>query len=322
MKPPDVPISGPVPIEPGDVPALNELFSDAFTERYRRDGLAGVRVPPLNPKIWSYAVDDAGAGAMLWRDDDGAVAAFNIAHCSGTEGWMGPLAVRPDLQGVGLGRRIVNAATAYLRERGVTTLGLETMPRTVENIGFYSRLGFVPGALTVTLGRDVPSGPMPAGVELLSGLAEGPHAARVDGIRRRLHEATGGHDFGREIALTADLALGDTAVCVRDGAVVGFALWHAEPLTNGNRADEVRLLKLYADDLDVFGTLIDALERAAARRKVGRVAVRCQGRFTDAYRLLIRRGYQVRWTDLRMTLAGFEEPALPSGAVLFSNWEI
>jgi hypothetical protein len=52
------------------------------------------------------------------------------------------------------------------------------------------------------------------------------------------------------------------------------------------------------------------------------VAVRCQSRFTDAYAALIERGYEVRWTDLRMTLAGYPEPTLPPGSVLFSNWEI
>lgn len=27
-----------------DIPALNQVFSDSFTERYRRDGMVGVRV--------------------------------------------------------------------------------------------------------------------------------------------------------------------------------------------------------------------------------------------------------------------------------------
>jgi hypothetical protein len=32
-------------------------------------------------------------------------------------------------------------------------------------------------------------------------------------------------------------------------------------------------------------------------------------------------GARVRWTDLRMALAGHEEPVAPEG-VVFSNWEI
>src|SRR2546422_5063010 len=43
----------------------------------------------LNPHVWRYALLDAGDGAMLWRDEAGRVAAFNIAHRSGAEGWMG-----------------------------------------------------------------------------------------------------------------------------------------------------------------------------------------------------------------------------------------
>src|SRR5690242_21906320 len=42
------------------------------------------------------------------------------------EGWMGPLAVRVDRQGSGIGKTIVRAATDWLLDRGVTTLGLET----------------------------------------------------------------------------------------------------------------------------------------------------------------------------------------------------
>ena len=96
-------VTGPYPIGLEDVRALNEVFSEAFTDRYRRDGLVGVRVPMLNPAVWRYAIEDAAGGAMLWRDERGEIAAFNVAHVSGSEGWMGPLAVRPDSQGNGLG---------------------------------------------------------------------------------------------------------------------------------------------------------------------------------------------------------------------------
>ena len=94
---------------------LNQVFSDAFTERYRRDGMVGVRVPFLNPAIWRYAIEDADAGAMLWRDDRGHIAAFNMVHRSGTEGWMGPLAVRTEYQGSGLGKEIVTRGVDWLK---------------------------------------------------------------------------------------------------------------------------------------------------------------------------------------------------------------
>src|SRR5947199_143886 len=152
---PERQVYGPEPAGERDTEGLNRVFADAFTDRYRRDGLVGVRVPHLNPQVWRYALLDAGPGAMLWRDEAGHVVAFNIAHRSGAEGWMGPLAVRPDRQGAGVGKTIVRTALDWLLEQDVATLGLETMPRTVENIGFYARLGFFPGHLTVTLTNDI-----------------------------------------------------------------------------------------------------------------------------------------------------------------------
>ena len=124
---------------------LNRVFADAFTDRYSRDGLVGVRVPHLNPLVWRYALEDAGNGAMIWRDADGTDGRLQHAAPSGTEGWMGPLAVRPDRQGEGIGSTMVRLGIDWLQGPGRATIGLETMPRTVENIGFYSRIGFTPG---------------------------------------------------------------------------------------------------------------------------------------------------------------------------------
>ena len=315
-------LDGPHPVTAADIPALNRLFAEAFTDRYHRDGLGAVRVPPLNPDIWMYAVHDAGDDAMLWRDEEQALVAFNVAHHSGTEGWMGPLAVRPDQQGLGLGQVIVQEAMTRLRDARVTTLGLETMPRTVDNIGFYSRLGFLPGCLTITLGRDVPSG-IPRGEAIvMSKVGPEERAVLSAGCRTCLQAAAPGYDFTREIELTAGLGLGDTAVVTDGDVVLGFVMWHSAPLAEARRAEEVRVLKLFAPTPSVFLALIQAVEGVARRLRIGRVAVRCQGRFTGAYAALIDRGYAVRWTDLRMTLAGYPEPELPPGAVLFSNWEI
>src|SRR6266571_3933675 len=77
---PERQVYGPEVAGERDTEDLNRVFAEAFTDRYRRDGLVGVRVPHLNPHVWRYALLDAGDGAMLWRDEAGRVAAFNIAH--------------------------------------------------------------------------------------------------------------------------------------------------------------------------------------------------------------------------------------------------
>src|SRR5881409_1404630 len=124
-------IEGPFRARFEEIAELNQVFSDSFTERYRRDGMVGVRVPFLNSMIWRYAIEDAADGAMVWRDDRSHVVAFNMVHRSGTEGWMGPLAVRTELQGSGTGKEIVTRGIEWLRTQGVSIIGLETMPRTI-----------------------------------------------------------------------------------------------------------------------------------------------------------------------------------------------
>jgi GNAT superfamily N-acetyltransferase len=298
---------------------LNRVFADAFTDRYSRDGLVGVRVPQLNSLVWRYALEDAGDGSMVWRDADGQMIAFNMVHRSGTEGWMGPLAVRPDRQGEGLGSAMVRTGIDWLRSQGATTIGLETMPRTVDNIGFYSRIGLVPGHLTVTLIHDVPRR-MVGTVELLS--SAGPAwEERVEECRSVAGRILPGVDFTRELALTRELGIGDTTLCREGRALTGFALWHSTPLAAGRAKDELRVLKLVASTPAAFERLLQSLQISALNERVSRVAIRCQTEFPQAYLRLIDLGYRVHWTDLRMLLEGYPQRT-PEQGIVMSNWEI
>jgi GNAT superfamily N-acetyltransferase len=305
-----------------DIPSLNRIFSDAFTERYHRDGLVGVRVPQLNPDVWRYAIRDAAEGAMLWYDERDRLVAFNIAHRSGVEGWMGPLAVRTDRQETGVGRTIVTAAVEWLRGCGSRVVGLETMPRTVDNIGFYSRLGFLPDHLTITLTGGASGRGKARDDARLSELQPQARADLVMACREALAHSAAGYDYAREMLLTEELGLGDTIVVARGSEVEGFAVCHHAALALGRRSEEVRILKLFAVSVAAFAAVMAGVEVLAADSGIGRVAIRCQTRYAEAYRALVDRGYLVRWTDLRMTLDGHREPQLADGVVLLSNWEI
>jgi GNAT superfamily N-acetyltransferase len=296
-----------------DIESLNRSFAESFTDRYRRDGMPGVRVPHLNPKVWRFALEGAGQGAMVWREG-GEIVAFNIVHCSGTEGWMGPLAVRPDCQGEGLGKQVVTAGIEWLKSRSARTIGLETMPRTVENIGFYSRLGFRPGHLTVTLSHLPQPGPAP-GCSSLS--AAGDAMAECMALTARLAP---GRSFEQEMRLTASLELGDTTLYHRARKLAAFAVWHIAPLADGRPKEDVRVLKLVAEDADAMEAVLLGVGGAAVAGGVDRVAVRFQTAYAEEYGRLVDAGWQAHWTDLRMTLAGF--PEQPATGVVLSNWEI
>ncbi len=313
------PLDGPIVATVDDIPQLNDVFAEAFTERYRKDGLTGVRVPPLNPSIWRYAIEDAGDGALCWRDERGRIAAFNMVHHSGTEGWMGPLCVRPDSQGAGLGKIIVQSGMRWLRQQAVKVIGLETMPRTMDNIGFYSNLGFVPGHLTVTLTLDAALGERAP--ELLSRLSSHEKDAAIGACRDLTMRVMPGYDFTRELELTDRLALGDTILMGPLDAPTGFAVCHTVPLVEGRTRDELRVLKLVLASRSSLPQLLGSLADLARRTGTRRVAIRLQGDYPDAYRTLVALGARVRWTDLRMSAYGWNEVPPVEGMVL-SNWEI
>src|SRR6476660_3806076 len=166
--------------------------------------MVGVRVPFLNSTIWRYAIEDADDGAMLWRDDRGRIAAFNMVHRSGKEGWMGPLAVRTELQGSGTGKEIVTRGIEWLKAQNATVIGLETMPRTMDNIGFYSRLGFLPGRLTITSTLEAAYSDTPA--RLIGRLPAAVRDEAIEECRVLVDSMLSGYDYSREIHLTAELS--------------------------------------------------------------------------------------------------------------------
>ena len=311
-------IEGPHAAKLEEISALNVVFSDAFTERYRRDGMVGVRVPHLNPAVWRYAIEDAAGGAMVWRDGRGEIAAFNIVHRSGVEGWMGPLAVRSEHQGVGAGKEIVRRGIDWLKVHGATTIGLETMPRTMDNIGFYSGVGFAPGRLTMTLTIDAAYADRPA--PLLGRLSPSDKDDATEQCRALVGSLVSGYDHTREIQLTDELALGDTMLLMKGDAVRGYALCHTAPLVEGRAREDLRVLKLaLAEDVSL-DEAVRSLSDFARRSGTRRVSIRMQGEYEQAYQRLIALRARVRWTDLRMTLSGFAERKPERGSLL-SNWE-
>lgn len=310
---------GPFVATVNDIEALNDVFAEAFTDRYRRDGMTGVRVPPLNPAIWRYAIEDAGDGALCWRDDRDRIVAFNMVHHSGAEGWMGPLCVRSEYQGAGLGKTIVEAGQRWLERHGVNVIGLETMPRTMDNIGFYSGLGFVPGPLTITLMLDVRAEDVSP--VLLSRMSQMEQEDALEGCRALTESVAPGYNFTRELELTERLTLGDTIIIGPPKAPIGFALCHSAPLVEGRVRDELRVLKMVLADRADLATMVRHTSEHARRSGARRVAFRVQGAYTDVYRSLVQMGARVRWTDLRMSVHGWTERT-PSAGIVLSNWEI
>ena len=73
---------------------------------------------------------------------DGAIAATAMVGHDGHRGWLYYVAVAPALQKRGLGRRMVEAAEAWLRLRGAPKAQLMIRETNTQVEAFYARLGY------------------------------------------------------------------------------------------------------------------------------------------------------------------------------------
>lgn len=84
------------------------------------------------------------------------VVGFNFIHIWGSFGWFGPLGVDHEYQGKGIGKALIRETIRILKEDyKVSTIGLNTMPESQYNVGFYMSLGFTPLKLSLNLKKQI-----------------------------------------------------------------------------------------------------------------------------------------------------------------------
>jgi len=92
------------------------------------------------------------ASTVLGGYEGAALAAAVMVGFDGHRGWVYYLAVEPGAQRRGFGRRMMDAAEAWLVVRGAPKIQLMVRSDNAEALGFYERLGLERQAV-VTLGR-------------------------------------------------------------------------------------------------------------------------------------------------------------------------
>jgi ribosomal protein S18 acetylase RimI-like enzyme len=82
-------------------------------------------------------------GVFVW-EEDGQVVGYVTTRLDPDSriGWIPNLAVLPAWQRRGVGRRLMEAALAYLREQGMECAKIETLEQNAVGSRFYPSLGF------------------------------------------------------------------------------------------------------------------------------------------------------------------------------------
>ncbi len=301
-----------------DLPAADHIMRVAFGT------LLGVPEPAafFGDATWvpnRWRADPSAAWAAEW---EGGVAGSIFLTRWGSFAFVGPLTVRPDLWGRGIGSRLMEPVMSLLAEGGIRLAGLFTGPQSPRHIGLYQKFGFWPRYLTAVMSKPVePVRRGPRG-ERYSELSENEKAACLHACRDICNLLFEGLDPTPEVQAIEALGLGDT-VLVRDGSeLMGFAACHQGPRTEaggGTGYIKFAAVRPQGDAGHWLGELLTVCEVFAASRGASRLTAGVNTSRHEAYRDMLQRGFR---TDiLGVAMHRPDEPGFSqAGIYVLDDW--
>ena len=123
--------------QPEDREAIETIVRAAYAVYIPRIG------KPPGPMLDDYAVLIAGGAVSVIEEADEEIAALIVLLPKPDHLLLDNIAVRPDRQGRGFGRALVEFAEQEARRQGFTEIRLYTHETMTENIALYLRIGFI-----------------------------------------------------------------------------------------------------------------------------------------------------------------------------------
>lgn len=96
-----------------------------------------------------FARDGACSDVLVGEDETGRISGTVMVGHDGHRGWLYYVASAPDVRGSGIGRRMVQAAEDWLRQRGVVKAQLLVRETNTKVVAYYERLGYEVAPRTV-----------------------------------------------------------------------------------------------------------------------------------------------------------------------------
>jgi GNAT superfamily N-acetyltransferase len=125
-------------LRPGDLGMIIHLHGILYAREY---GLDTTFEPYVAKPLADFAMSGAG---RLWIAEEGGRVIGSIAVVDAEEG-MGQLRwflLTPEARGTGLGRRMLETALAYCRDRGMSRVFLWSFAQLDDALRLYERAGF------------------------------------------------------------------------------------------------------------------------------------------------------------------------------------
>ena len=313
-------------MRPGDLPAVNRVLSKAFTSARLEEGYKNVFVPACHLSFLEMYLSGFVRGCFVMEHKNNLIG-YAFSRLWGEVGWIGPVSIIPAHQGKKLGREVMRATMKALQEAGARVIGLETAPRNYRNLGFYSKLDFQPGKLTLDLIKRVPPAPketLPSDLEVrFYSQADPAERARLRAAAEKLARESDPHlALGEEMELLDRFKYGDTMFLFEDNKLLACILGHTETYFDKEPARylKILLMLLRPERRELPGHAVAELCSWANQKSLDTVCIRAPLRYHRAFRRLLALGFRVFHAEMRMTLRGHHETAHPQSFYL-SKWE-
>jgi GNAT superfamily N-acetyltransferase len=301
------------PLTERDLPAAQRIFRLAFGT------FLGVPDPSTFWADRDYVYGRFGAEhvASFAAELDGELVGSNFVTQWGSVGFFGPLTLRPDRQGAGIGKALVEAVSAQLDDWGVRHAGLFTFAQSPLHLALYQKCGFHARFLTAIMLAPAQPGGTDIRWSRYSELAGTDRRAAELACRELTETLYEGLDLGAEIRTATARSLGDTLL-LWDGAghLAGFALCHWGPASEaGEGCCFVKFAAMRPGPAagDHFARLLDVCGTLAVSAGVPNVLAGVNLAREEAYRYMVARGFRTEIQGVTMHRPndwGYSRPGL------------
>jgi predicted N-acetyltransferase YhbS len=272
-------------------------------------------------------------GCFVAEEDNAKIVGAALAVTWGTVGLLGPVAVLTHYHNQSIAQQLIRAVQEFFDENKATLHGVVTYPNSAKHLALFHKFGYRPKALTAVMSRALdrsatrPVGPRPAvkgglSVRRFSTLEETRKKATLARMHRITNAVVRGMDLAKEVEIVDGLALGDTILLERGSELAGFAIYHTPGVSEAPAG--ALYVKFLAVDprqrkVEHLEQLVGALEDLAHDLGLSRVILPVYLRYWLAYSTLVRCGYLIDFTMVRMQKGKPEDYEEPTDLVL-DDW--
>ena len=312
------------PMSLNEVEDLRFLGQEAWSDLASRDIGRKVKYPMRPRQIIEGYIQKEPMGCLV-AEKDGEIIGAAYSHLWGTLGWIGPFEVLPEHQNMGVGSLLLEECERFIRKRGASVIGLETMSHIPKNLHFYLSRGYAPTALTVItdkiLGAEESDEPSDALVAKdVKETCRGEREEISDALKRIGNAMYPGLDFSPELDILLEKGLGTALVWEYEGRKGGVALLHTYQKSDDANYSSIKLLVVDPRSERAgsgFLALLRKCEDVSRLQGERRMYARFPIIGCDLYNTMMRRSYSIKGANIRFVKgAEYEE----KGAHNLTSW--